>query len=455
MLTAISIRLQLFGRFGASTLEPHPRLIQIAGSRRRALLSYLAMQANYSETRERLATFLWGDRFDKQARQNLRQTLAALRKELEPIDPDLLRIDRDSVGLDPSQIVVDVREFLAAAQSDDLERAVQLYTGPFLDGLDLEGEAFTDWVRSESAKVASAATRVFERYAGREDAAGRGLQAISTAERLVSLDPLREASQRLLLRLLARYRGRDAARALATAFVRMLRQDLDAAPEPATTALIAAIDRNEIELATAMRAARAPESQAIDIKPASGISSREDSSPAAPTASDAGRAPRWRPAWLPRSKVVVWSTVAAALTIVVAAVAGSQFLRRPAHVNAGETAMFDGNWTGTIACDKLSFTNNPMKTTLALAVSQGAASFTRPVYDPVTNRVAGYETGKGTVATNGAISLSSIWPYPTTRTYTASYGGVLSGNHGELKGTQIFRYDGKTEERNCAIVVDR
>ena len=42
-------------------------------------------------TRERLASLLWGDRGEEQARNSLRQSLAVLRKELrvrwQPLDP--------------------------------------------------------------------------------------------------------------------------------------------------------------------------------------------------------------------------------------------------------------------------------------------------------------------------------------------------------------------------------
>jgi TolB-like protein/DNA-binding SARP family transcriptional activator len=241
----VRLRLRLLGRFAASTEGASPQMVQISAPRHRVLLAYLAMQPTYTETRERLATLLWSDRLDKQARQSLRQLLLTLRQELAPAGMDPLRVERDRIGLDPALIAVDAREFQALAQSDaeqELERAVEIEYGVFLDGVSLESEAFQDWLRVERARLDTAAAQVFLRAAERHDATGHGAQAIRAAERLINLDPLRESAQRQLLRLLARYRGREAALVQAAKFVGMLREDVDADPEPETLALISDIE---------------------------------------------------------------------------------------------------------------------------------------------------------------------------------------------------------------------
>ncbi len=84
------LSLRLLGRF-AATIERggQTQALQISAPRHRVLLACLAMQPTWSETRERLATLLWGDRSDRQARQGLRQLLLTLRQELAAagIDP--------------------------------------------------------------------------------------------------------------------------------------------------------------------------------------------------------------------------------------------------------------------------------------------------------------------------------------------------------------------------------
>lgn len=252
--------LRLLGRFAASAEGEPPRLLVIPAPRRRALLAYLAMQPAYAESRERLADLLWGDRFDKQARQNLRQLIAQLKKDLEPAAPDLLIIERDTVGLRPEGLGVDARELLTLAASNDAgaaERGAALYRGPFLDGIDVDAEAFTEWLCAQRSRIAGAAARVIEAQALAEDRANRGAEAIAAAERLVALDPGAEPAHRLLIRLEARHRGRDSALARAASLAARLRTEVDASPDAETMALLDSIRRGEVESAPRTLAAPA------------------------------------------------------------------------------------------------------------------------------------------------------------------------------------------------------
>src|SRR5688572_14419107 len=237
------VELRLLGRFAASVAGEEPAVLAIAAPRVRAVLAYLAMQPALTETRERLAALLWGDGSDKQARQSLRQCLMALRRELGA-HADAVLIERETVGLAAAQVAIDARELLALAERPDeagARSALALYRGEFLDGLELDVEPFGDWLRAERARIAAAAARLFEAGAAAADQGGRGAEAIAMAERLAALDPAQEHAQRLVLRLVARHRGREAALARADAVVAQLRAELDAPPEKATADLIASI----------------------------------------------------------------------------------------------------------------------------------------------------------------------------------------------------------------------
>lgn len=252
------IGLRLLGRFSATFDGQPPRLLQISALRHRALLGYLAMQPSYAETRERLASLLWGDRFDKQARQSLRQCLLLMRKDFESTGVDPLIIDRDTVGLDPERITVDAREFLTLAQSDnldDIDRAIALYESAFLDGLELDVESFDDWLHNERARLQGAATLALQRAAERHDAAGVATKAVRAAEKLVALDPLRESGHRLLLRIVAKHHGRDAALGHAEALAHTIRNELDCDLEPQTKEVIAEIRREPTAVAAVSKAA--------------------------------------------------------------------------------------------------------------------------------------------------------------------------------------------------------
>jgi DNA-binding SARP family transcriptional activator len=251
-MQAISgIRLHLLGRFAAFPDRAPDQPLSISSRKGRALLAYLAMQPEPTLTREQLATLLWGDRFDTQARQSLRQCILSLRRELEPAAPDMLAVDGGLVGLKVQAFSTDAHEFAALAEEGgDLERALVLYRGEFLAGFSLDVEPFDDWVRGERARFAGIAARLLEVQAEQSDERGHGEQALRACERLLAIDVLREDWQRLALKLTARHRGRDAAMARAKALIALLRSELDTDPEPSTAALIDHIKRGAIALAS-------------------------------------------------------------------------------------------------------------------------------------------------------------------------------------------------------------
>ena len=189
-------RLDLLGGFRLISGDGRP--LDVPAKKNRALLGILSLAPHREATRERLAGLLWSDRGEEQARSSLRQALASLRKDLAGLDGDPLVLAGDRVRLDPTLVTVDVSEFLAAsagADATDLRRAADLYAGPFLDGLSAADAAFEDWLREARADLAARAIKAIESLA----AALVGAERVAFAERLVALDPLREASHLALM----------------------------------------------------------------------------------------------------------------------------------------------------------------------------------------------------------------------------------------------------------------
>jgi TolB-like protein/DNA-binding SARP family transcriptional activator/Flp pilus assembly protein TadD len=243
------VRLFLLGRFAAEMDCDPPKSIRITGKKHRALLAYLAMHPEKHASREHLASLLWCDCSDALARHSLRQCLALLRSELQTSIAEWLVLDRDSVRLRTPAFAVDALEFAELADAGGaaaLERAVDLYRGPFLAEFCVEAEPFDDWVRAERSRLETLAADLFTTWAEHSDALGDGTGAIKAVERLVAIDPLREDWQRRLLRLYARYRSVEAAAAHSRALTALLKKELDVAPMPATTALVADILRGAI-----------------------------------------------------------------------------------------------------------------------------------------------------------------------------------------------------------------
>jgi hypothetical protein len=114
---------------------------------------------------------------------------------------------------------------------------------------------------------------------------------------------------------------------------------------------------------------------------------------------------------------------------------------------------FDGKWTGTINCTKLSFTKGPFKVPMEMTVDKGAASYVRDVYNKDGAQVVGTEEG------TGKLTLTATWKSTIERaryTYAASYSGTVAAKSASLKGTQVWKsVDGKTENRACTIALKR
>jgi DNA-binding SARP family transcriptional activator/TolB-like protein/Tfp pilus assembly protein PilF len=251
------ITLRLLGAFTIEVSAERPAAPVIRSRKARALLAYLAMKPDGRAGREELATLLWGDTPDAQARHSLRQCLLSLRQDLH-VAPDLFDMGRETIGLRAQSLVVDARELLSAAAStdpDELARAAGLWRGAFLCDLALDIEEFDAWRQREQERLAGAAARVFETLCINADASHDGERAIDAAERLVALDPTREDRQRTALKICARYRGRDAALERARQLTSLLRDELAVSPDAATRALVESIHNGEIGPAPAPLAA--------------------------------------------------------------------------------------------------------------------------------------------------------------------------------------------------------
>ena len=116
MKPAAGLKLTLLGGFQAQ-LEAGAALV-LPTRKAQALLAYLAVPLGQAHPREKLATLLWGDMQDAQARGNLRYALSRIRKALpRSVRPGLV-LDGPSVALDPKVVDVDVARAPATTDID-------------------------------------------------------------------------------------------------------------------------------------------------------------------------------------------------------------------------------------------------------------------------------------------------------------------------------------------------
>lgn len=170
----------------------------------RALIALLALAPPTGWPREELAHMLWGDRDAEQARASLRQALAEVRRIMGEA---CILTDRETAVLNPMAVSVDAAEFVQLAKAGEVEKAAVLYRGELLEGINLAGGAFADWLLVERTRFHDMAARVFDRLLATQS----GEAAISTAQRLLQTDPFREDAHRALMRLFAEQGNRSLA----------------------------------------------------------------------------------------------------------------------------------------------------------------------------------------------------------------------------------------------------
>ena len=243
------ISVQLFGKL--SVTGPDGQLIAIAGNKTQGLVAYLALNTEMPPSRDRLMGLFWGDRFTDQARQSLRQSIAKLKKTLAAGGDDVLISYEDRVGFNPKIVNVDADEFALLAEdgsADATRRAVGILSGSFLEGQFGQQAEFDDWLAAERQRLATISLTVLERAVEQQLMQGDTQGATKLARRIVAIDPLRDAGQMVLIRILAQQGERAAAIQQFNAYQGILKKELDVSAGPDLVRLMKEV-RGEADLA--------------------------------------------------------------------------------------------------------------------------------------------------------------------------------------------------------------
>ncbi len=223
---------------------------RITFSRRKslALLVYLAMTGE-DQQRDTLATLLWPEATQSNARGALRRELFSLRKVLGKAWLQTLG-DEVSLGLVGS-VRLDVHDFLRAVKAQSLDQwveAVDLYRGDFLSGFTLpDSPEFDDWQFFEAEELRQQYGALLQKIIAAYGAAAAEA-ALPFARRWQALDPLHEPAHQKLMTLYAQAGQQAAALRQYQICVDLLEEELGVPPSDETIALHERIRSGEIEV---------------------------------------------------------------------------------------------------------------------------------------------------------------------------------------------------------------
>jgi len=209
-----------------------------AGQRRKtlALLALLAAAGRRGVSRDKLTAYLWPESDTEHARNLLKQACFALRRDLHAAELFLGAIE---LRLNADVIASDIGALDDALVSGDSACAVATYTGPFLDGFYLTGAAeFEHWVETTRSAIKARVADALELLAQRAATVGDKNAAVKLWRQVVALDPLAARAALGLLRALIATGERSAALEFGRVHENLVRQELDAAPDPSVSHLL-------------------------------------------------------------------------------------------------------------------------------------------------------------------------------------------------------------------------
>ncbi|MEO8564070.1 MAG: BTAD domain-containing putative transcriptional regulator [bacterium] len=229
-----AFRLVTFGGLAVERSDGAPASV---GSQRKALalLAVLAVAGPTGVSRDRLAALLWPESNAERARGALNQMLHALRRQLGAAEA--VR-GSATLSLDDAHIESDVTRFRRALDAGDLESAVDVYAGAFLDGVHIDGaDELSRWMDAERRAFAERYGAALEQLARAADANGEGVAAVSRWRRAQAADPLNSRIAMALMRALDAAGDRAGALTHARIHQALLAQELGVSPDPEVAAL--------------------------------------------------------------------------------------------------------------------------------------------------------------------------------------------------------------------------
>lgn len=227
--------LRLIALGGAALVDASGAVI--AQQRKRlALLSVIAAGRGNGVSRDKLVSYLSPERSSDSARHALQQLIYYLRQQAG----DDALLGTDPLRLNPLVVTSDVMEFEDALDRGELDTAVAIYRGPFLDGFHIaDSVEFENWAAGERSRLATRNTDALFRLAAAADDRGDDTASIRWWTTLASRDPLSGRAAEGLIRAYAAAGDVPAALRHASIYDTIVRAEFATGPDPALTSLVA------------------------------------------------------------------------------------------------------------------------------------------------------------------------------------------------------------------------
>jgi len=235
---------------GVSCIQAAGKTLSFPYQKPKLLLAYLVTEAR-TVNRADLSAMLWPDRSEHHARQNLRQAMAALKRQLGESFDGLIATSRKSLEfIGQESCTIDIERLKNASTASHTIEAVptlqSIYPGPFCEGVHVpHGDEFNGWLKLRRQEFHSMAITLGRNLVNGYRAAQQDHQVIQAYAQLLAIEWDNESLMGEFMKYLDTHGQRRQAINLFQEYEKRLRQEIGLQPGDDLLALHESIIRAE------------------------------------------------------------------------------------------------------------------------------------------------------------------------------------------------------------------
>ena len=233
MATSGAFQVRLLGRFYIS--RPDHSVAELPTQKSKALLALIVLAGARGIARLSAASMLWSRGTDAQARTNLRQLLASIRKTLGGAD-EIIVGEGSSLRMAQTAIRSDVAA-LEGADSQAIWHDIDTL-GPLLDGIRIDEPGFADWLAVERASRQNSLSIVLFDMVENILTRGAWNDARKASAKLLSFDAFDEGAHKQAMRIYVGMGAKAQALRHYDDLTKLLKSELDVSPGVPTQELM-------------------------------------------------------------------------------------------------------------------------------------------------------------------------------------------------------------------------